>query len=81
MLAGDQAMAILPFKGQVEASWNPAYPRTNIPKKYSQAPTETLSLKWAHGFRSFDTRDNLKYTKNGDVLFTTAGLGVVQNIS
>ena len=74
-------MAILPFKGQVDASWNPDYPRSNIPKKYSAAPTETLELKWAHGFRSFDTRDNLKYTKNGDVLFTTAGVGVVQTIS
>jgi echinoderm microtubule-associated protein-like 6 len=38
-----------------------------------------LELKWAHGFRSWDTRGNLKYNKDGEVVFTTAGLGVIYN--
>ena len=42
-----------------------------------KAPENNLTLKWAHGFRSFDTRGNLRYTKNGNIVFTTAGVGVV----
>lgn len=40
-------------------------------------PEANLSLKWAHGFRSWDTYGNLKYANDGNVVFTTAGLGVV----
>jgi hypothetical protein len=48
------------------------------PKSNAAAePDNNLELKWAHGFRSFDTRGNLKYTSEGNALFTTAGLGVV----
>ena len=42
-----------------------------------KAPENNLTLKWAHGFRSFDTRGNLRYNKAGNVVFTTAGVGVV----
>jgi len=31
-------------------------------KTAGNAPDNNLKLKWAHGFRSFDTRGNLKYT-------------------
>jgi len=30
-----------------------------------------------HGYRSFDTRNNVKWTKNGTVLYHTAALGIV----
>lgn len=40
-----------------------------------------MELKWAHGFRSFDTRNNLKYNNEGQVVFCTAGVGVVQDLS
>lgn len=43
----------------------------------SKAPDNNLTLKWAHGFRSFDTRGNLRYAADGSVVFTTAGVGVV----
>ena len=43
-----------------------------------KAPDNNLTLKWAHGFRSFDTRGNLRYAADGSVVFTTAGVGVVQ---
>jgi len=45
----------------------------------SQAPDGNLTLKYAHGFRSFDTRGNLKYNVKGDIIFTTAAVGVVHN--
>jgi hypothetical protein len=42
-------------------------------------PEGNLKLKYAHGFRSFDTRGNLKYIDNDHIAFTTAALGVVMN--
>ena len=36
-----------------------------------------MELCWAHGFRSFDTRGNLRYDSNDNIVFTTAGVGVV----
>jgi hypothetical protein len=45
-----------------------------------EAPNATLKLRWAHGFRAYDTQRNLKYTRTGsEIVFTTAGLGVVQD--
>lgn len=47
----------------------------------SKPPNANLTLKFAHGFRSFDTRGNLKYTLSPNhIVFTTAGLGVIMNI-
>jgi len=67
-------MAVKPFLGQV----NNSVPSNFVETKTSGAkPDVNLKLKWAHGFRSFDTTDNLRYTKDGNVVFTTAGLGVV----
>jgi hypothetical protein len=39
----------------------------------AQAPNSSLELKWAHIFRSWDTRRNLKYTANEEVVFKNAG--------
>jgi hypothetical protein len=38
-----------------------------------------MKLIWAHGFRSFDTRNNLFYNANENAVFCTAGVGVVQD--
>jgi hypothetical protein len=72
--AGDQALAVLPFKGEVEHSM----PTGFVEKKNANAaPEANLKLKYAHGFRSFDTRGNLAYSASGEVVFTTAALGVI----
>lgn len=65
---------MLPFKGEVDNSFPSNFKFT---KDMGLAPDGNLQLKYAHGFRSFDTRGNLKYTANGEVAFTTAALGVV----
>ncbi len=44
-----------------------------------KVPDGNLKIRFAHGFRSFDTRGNLKYTATGEVVYTTAALGVVLN--
>lgn len=48
-------------------------------KDAADPPNGNLKLKYAHGFRSFDTRGNLKYTKSGEIAFTAAALGVIMN--
>jgi microtubule-associated protein-like 6 len=73
---GDQRLAVIPFKAEVEHS---------IPSGFKAAPNAgdkpngNLKLKYAHGFRSFDTRGNLKYLNNDHIAFTTAALGVVMD--
>ena len=70
---GDQRGCIDVWRGQVEASM----PDIAMSKSMGRAPDNNLTLKWAHGFRSFDTRGNLRYAADGSVVFTTAGVGVV----
>ena len=64
------------WRGQVEASI-PDHIRPS--RAMAKAPDNNLNLVWAHGFRSFDTRGNLRYDAQGNVVFTTAGVGVVYN--
>lgn len=73
---GDQKLAVLAFKGEVDNSVPSNY---KFNKNGGSAPDGNLHLKYAHGFRSFDTRGNLRYTSTGEVAFTTAALGVVLN--
>ena len=56
-------------------------PKDYIPSNLKKGVAATMELNWAHGFRSFDTRNNLKFNKDGNVIFTTAGVGVVQDLS
>jgi hypothetical protein len=73
---GDQRLAVLPFKGEVDNSVPTGFKPT---KDMANPPDGNLRLKYAHGFRSFDTRGNLKFIKSGEVAFTTAALGVILN--
>ena len=75
---GDQAMATYPALGQINASIPDQYKKPT--KAMGNVPNAELTLKWAHGFRSFDTRGNLKYIQNDEVAFTTAGVGVVYSV-
>lgn len=72
---GDQFLAVKPWLGEMKAS-TPIY---KVPKSQSKAPDATLSLLKVHGYRAYDTRNNLKFTASGKALFPAAGLGVVMN--
>ena len=74
---GDQRGCIDVWRGQVEASAPDGF---KFKRAMGKAPDNNLTLKWAHGFRSFDTRGNLRYAADGSVVFTTAGVGVVQDV-
>jgi WD40 repeat protein len=65
---------------------NPAWIKTAekmVPKSCvpnPDAPDVNFQLEWVHGYRGFDSRNNLRYvTASGSaVAFNAAGLGVVQ---
>ena len=42
-------------------------------------PDGNLTLKYVYGYDAHSTRDNLHRTADGKFVFTTAGLGVVQD--
>jgi len=54
-------------------------PGFKFSKNAYDPPTVGVTLTWAHGFRSWDVRGNLKYDKSGNVVYTTAGLGIVHD--
>ena len=43
---------------------------------------QDLQLEYVHGYRGFDSRNNLHYINEGaDIVFHAAGAGIVQNLS
>lgn len=43
---------------------------------------QDLQLEYIHGYRGFDSRNNLHYINEGaDIVFHAAGAGIVQNLS
>lgn len=43
---------------------------------------QDLQLEYVHGYRGFDSRNNLHYINDGaDIVFHAAGAGIVQNLS
>ena len=51
------------------------------PINQENEPRIDINLEYAHGYRCHDCRSNVKYLKNGMVLFHTACLGVVLDIA
>ena len=72
---GDQFLAVKPWLGEMKAS-TPKYP---VPKSHSKAPESTLTLERVHGYRGYDSRNNLKFTSNGNIVFPAAGIAVVMD--
>ncbi|XP_069464337.1 echinoderm microtubule-associated protein-like 6 isoform X1 [Ambystoma mexicanum] len=47
--------------------------------KREKAPEESLKLKFVHGYRGYDCRNNLFYTQTGEVVYHIAAVAVVYN--
>jgi len=45
----------------------------------SESPDANLELEYIHGYRCEDTRNNLRYNKEGDIIYHTASVGIVLN--
>jgi len=73
---GDEFSAIKPWMTNV---------RNCIPSNYKKSkldgalPDAKLELEFVHGYRCHDTRNNLRYTKNGNFVYHTAAVGIVYN--
>ena len=77
---GDEFAASRPWLGDMEASSPEIDQKTlNASKK---PPKENIKrLKYVFGYRAFDTRMNIRYTKQkNNIVYTTAALGIVHNI-
>jgi HELP motif len=75
---GEEFMAVKPFVGQIKAPTG----HKDLPKS-NDAPTESLTLKYVHGYRCFDSRNCAKWKKDSDteVVFVSAALGVKMDTS
>lgn len=67
-------MAVKPWLGVIKNS----VPSNYKPSKGdSQGPDATLELEYVFGYRCHDTRNNLRYSSDGKLVYHTAGVGVV----
>jgi len=73
-VAGDQFMAIKPWIGAVKASVPSDYKPS---KDESLPPKSSLELEYVHGYRCHDSRNNLKFGPNGEIVYHTAAVGIV----
>jgi WD40 repeat protein/Ca2+-binding EF-hand superfamily protein len=57
----------------------------SVPSNYQPArgedaqPDAHLELEYVHGYRCHDTRNNLRYAENGDIVYHSAAVGIVMN--
>ena len=72
--AGEQFMAVKPWVGTVRASEPSGYAPTRFTGK---APDSKLELEYVYGYRCHDTRNNIRYSANGNVVYHTAAVGIV----
>lgn len=47
-------------------------------KRCSQ-PNQKLDIDYVYGYRSFDTRSNLRYNRNNEIIYHTAACGIILN--
>ena len=38
-----------------------------------------LELEWIHGYRSDDSRNNVRYNADGEIVYIAAGVGIAYN--
>lgn len=74
---GDQFLAVKPWLGEVKAS---APNDWVTPKNHAKPPDENMVLLKVHGYRCFDSRNNLRYSSTGKAVYPAAALGVVMDL-
>ena len=67
---GDEFMAVKPWIGAIVEPTEP-------PPTDNSIPDDDLNLRWVHGYRAYDSRNNLRYTARGELVYPAAALGVV----
>ena len=73
---GDEFGAVKPWLTNVVNT----VPSSYKPSKLDGAlPDAQLELEFVHGYRCHDTRNNLRYTADGEIVYHTAAIGIVYN--
>lgn len=67
---GQQFMAVKPWLGAIKEPSKP-------PKNNPSAPSQQLEIEWAHGYRGFDSRNNVYINGRGHIVYPVAGMVVV----
>lgn len=74
---GTEFSACKPWMGvvlnSVPSDYEPTRGETN-------PPDANLELEFIHGYRCHDTRNNLRFTSNGDIVYHSAAVGIVLNV-
>ena len=68
-------MAVKPYLGAVKNSQPSDFVEMDL-----KEPNSNLELEFVHGYRCFDTRNNIFYKNNDEILFHSAGVGIKMNI-
>jgi echinoderm microtubule-associated protein-like 6 len=72
---GDERLAVLPFKGEVDNSWPSDFKKSKLG---TSIPDGNLKMDYVHGYRGFDMRDSVKYADDpNEIIYTAAALGIV----
>jgi microtubule-associated protein-like 6 len=77
-VSGDEFMAVKPFLGVV---------RNSVPSDWNDSkvklsdPDCSMDLEYVHGYRCFDTRNNIFFIDGDNITFHTAAVSVKMNLS
>jgi microtubule-associated protein-like 6 len=74
MEAGDEFMAVKPWLGAIKSP--DGFEENLDVDKQKKPPMAQLQLEYCHGYRAKDCRNNLRYLKDGKVLYHAAAVGV-----
>ena len=70
----EQFMAVKPWIGAIVAP-------TNYTKPEDSAPTDSLAIEWVYGFGGDSTRDNVRLSASGDIVYHVAACGLVLDVN
>lgn len=74
---GDQFMAVKPYVGAVK---NSAPSNSTDFKPNLDPPEMDIQLKYVHGYRAFDTRNNIHFCDESHIIFHAAGVNIKMDI-
>ena len=69
---GEKFQAVKPWLGAIVAP-------TNHPEQDLAAPSSRLELDYVHGYRAQDASNNLFYNAAGEVVYSSAAIGIIYN--
>jgi microtubule-associated protein-like 6 len=77
MEAGDEFAATKPWLGAIKAP--DGFEDSVNFDKLKKPPMAKLDLEYCHGYRAKDCRNNLRYLKDGKIIYHAAGIGIKLN--